>query len=272
LKFDSDQFDCLSIMAGNAFMPLAPVGAWALIWLFEGVVEFPGWIQGCGAIVLPRLPLVAALFLAGLAGSVTHCATMCSGFVLGQAAQLADKPFLARLLLPYHLGRMTTYAALGVLAGSSFYSLTAWSGFGLLRQLMLSLVAVIFLAVFSERFLRRLGVVLPSLPLPRPPCVLSAMAGIARVKGVVSRFGLGVALGFSPCPIVFAALMAVAAKADPLAGGVAMAAFALGTTPGLMGIGLAGSRLLTTHPRLQDGLSLAALGINGVVLLALAAS
>lgn len=235
-------------------------------------MEFWSWIQGCGATLLPRLPLVAAMFLAGLAGSLTHCAAMCSGFVLGQAAQVADKPVLARLLLPYHIGRMTTYAALGVVAGGSFYVLTTCSGFGVLRQVMLSLVAVIFLAVFSERFLRKLGVALPSLPLPKPPCALSAMAGVGRARGAVSRFGLGMALGFLPCPMVFAALMAVAAHADPLVGGAAMAAFALGTTPGLMGIGLLGSRLLTTHPRLQDGLSLAALGINGVVLLALAAN
>jgi sulfite exporter TauE/SafE len=35
--------------------------------------------------------MVGALFLAGLAGGVTHCAGMCAPFVLAQAAATADR-------------------------------------------------------------------------------------------------------------------------------------------------------------------------------------
>ena len=76
--------------------------------------------------------IVGALLIAGLAGGAAHCAGMCGPFVLAQTAgRLAAVPVekfgrLTRLggalLLPYHAGRMVTYAGLGAvgsaLAGS----------------------------------------------------------------------------------------------------------------------------------------------------------
>src|SRR5581483_9045899 len=74
-----------------------------------------------------ELALLPGLLLAGLAGSAMHCAPMCGPFVLGQvsdrlaripAARLCEGSRLhAALLLPYHAGRLTTYAALGAVAG-----------------------------------------------------------------------------------------------------------------------------------------------------------
>src|SRR4051794_25197968 len=73
--------------------------------------------------------LLAGLFAAGLAGSLLHCAPMCGGFVLGQVAdRMARLPacrmcewqrLSAAALLPYHLGRLTTYGLLGALAAGS---------------------------------------------------------------------------------------------------------------------------------------------------------
>src|ERR1700760_857703 len=80
----------------------------------------------CGAIPWSG-GLLVGLFLAGLAGSTMHCVPMCGGFVLGQVADGMARMPAARLcewrritngaLLPYHLGRLTTYAALGAVAG-----------------------------------------------------------------------------------------------------------------------------------------------------------
>ena len=67
--------------------------------------------------------LYGALFLAGLVGSLTHCAGMCGPFVLTQvgagletvpAAKMTEWTRLrGALLIPYHLGRFTTYVLLG---------------------------------------------------------------------------------------------------------------------------------------------------------------
>ena len=51
---------------------------------------------------------------------------------------------------------------------------------------------------------------------------------------------LGLVLGFLPCGLLYGALAAAAASASALGGLFAMAAFALGTIPALLAVGLAG--------------------------------
>ncbi|MGE0725999.1 MAG: sulfite exporter TauE/SafE family protein, partial [Alphaproteobacteria bacterium] len=73
------------------------------------------------------LALAGTLLVAGLLGGLTHCTTMCGPFVLAQVAAGLEHAgprygTLARLsggaLVPYHLGRLTTYVALGALGGA----------------------------------------------------------------------------------------------------------------------------------------------------------
>jgi len=213
-----------------------------------------------------HMPIVLALLLTGLGGSVTHCLTMCSGFVLGQTP--AGDSLLARLLLPYHAGRIATYSVLGAVAAAGFGVLTG-SAFAVLRHLLLAVVAVLFLAVFAERLLSRLSVRLP-LRLPAAGCALSAMRRLASVRHPLKRFALGASLGLLPCPLIFAATLGAAATGNAWAGALGMAAFGLGTTPALLGITFAKRQILNASPRVQDGLMLAALGLNGAILLTLA--
>ena len=80
----------------------------------------------CQAVAVEHGGLLASLFLAGLVGSATHCVGMCGPFVLAQTvARLEERPAsdmreIHRLsgaaLVPYHLGRATTYAGLGAIA------------------------------------------------------------------------------------------------------------------------------------------------------------
>src|SRR5687767_8695404 len=109
--------------------------------------------------------LMGALFLAGLAGGVTHCSTMCAPFVLAQAATGigAGGGRLRRLagaaLLPYQAGRMLGYGALGALAGGAAGLVTLASGMRWLLAALLAVAAVFMLAQASQRF----GAVLPRL-------------------------------------------------------------------------------------------------------------
>ena len=53
-------------------------------------------------------------------------------------------------------------------------------------------------------------------------------------------YGLGILLGFIPCGLLYGAVTIAAASGDALAGAFAMAAFAAGTMPALVGVGALG--------------------------------
>ena len=253
--------------------------------------------------------LVLGLLVAGAAGGPMHCAPMCGGFVLGQAAdRMARLPAAAlcerrritgALLLPYHLGRMLTYAGLGALAAGSAAVLGRAPWFGGVSAALLALAGLLFLGLA----VRRVVPLLPPAGRPRPAGRLAGgrLAGgrlasgrlaralaalersppawgrlIARLSGRIagrslpSGLLLGLTLGFLPCGFLYAALTAAAASLDPLTGAIGMAAFAFGTVPALVAVGLAGQ---AAGRRWQAGLarlSPAVLAANAAVLLVLA--
>jgi sulfite exporter TauE/SafE len=209
---------------------------------------FADCLHSLTAIGPEGVPAVAlALFLAGLAGGVTHCAGMCAPFVLAQAGATADRHagqgMLARLsgaaLLPYHLGRMLGYATLGGLAGAMAGLVTQLSGLRWLLAALLLAAAGLMAAQALARWRPSVaaggigGAWLVALIAP----LLAAPAGW---RGV----GLGLALSALPCGLLYAALAAAAAPGSALAGSIAMAAFVLGTVPALVGVALMGRLFL----------------------------
>jgi sulfite exporter TauE/SafE len=188
--------------------------------------------------------LAAALFLAGLAGSATHCVGMCGPFVLGQVtAGLAARPALSRLsggaLVPYHLGRMTTYVALGAAAGFASGLAVHGAGQRAVLALLLALGAVLMLAqAFGQ-----VAALVPALSLPRgiTDAVTRRAAPLLANPAGVRGYGLGLLLGFLPCGLLYGAVAAAAASGSALGAALGMAAFALGTVPALVGVGLAGA-------------------------------
>ena len=227
----------------------------------------------CGAVPLSG-GVIVGLLLAGLAGSPLHCAPMCGGFVLGQVAdRMARMPAAAlcewrrvgaAALLPYHLGRITTYAALGAAAGLSGGFVPRLSG------VLLLLAASLFLM----QGLRRIapGLYLPGLD--RTPPGWGRL--IRRVTGGLDRdrpvpgYVLGVALGFLPCGFLYAALVAAAASFNPWTGAAGMAAFGLGTVPALVVVGLAGQAAGHRYRRGSATLAPALMLVNAVLLAGLA--
>ena len=205
----------------------------------------PGGIASLGA----ALPL--AMLAAGAAGGVAHCAAMCGPFVLGQVSdRLARIPvgelcelarFTSGMLLPYHAGRLTTYAALGVLAGQA----GAASRIGILGTALPAFLLLFAALLFLGHALARLAPGLrPLLPvLERAP--LAWTRAVRRLARRIDRnrpgsgFLLGAALGFLPCGLLYAAI-AAAATNGPGGGALAMLAFGLGTVPSLVIVGVAG--------------------------------
>jgi sulfite exporter TauE/SafE len=188
---------------------------------------------------------MGALFLAGLAGGLTHCSAMCGPFVLAQAAASADASLgggmLRRLsgaaLLPYHLGRSLGYGVLGAVAGGMGALLSQGSGLRWIAALLLALAAVLMLAQASAR----LAAWLPRLPMPRLPRALEArLGGLLAAPTGWRGVRLGLLLSALPCGLLYAVLAAAAASGSALAGGLAMLAFVLGTVPALGAVALMG--------------------------------
>jgi sulfite exporter TauE/SafE len=222
--------------------------------------------------------LLLGLFAAGAVGSVVHCGPMCGAFVLGQmsermrrlpAERLCERQRIGNgLLLPYHLGRLTTYAGLGALAAGS----VAWFGhqawFGRLSGVLLVLAALLFMTKALARILPFAG------NIDRAPRFWGRMIGaVSRriTRGSLSGdYLLGVTLGFLPCGLLYAAIAAAAASGGSATGAAAMVAFGLGTAPILMVIGDTG---YAAGRRWNRGIAAAApvlMTLNAALLLALA--
>lgn len=194
----------------------------------------------------PILSVTVALFLSGLVGGFTHCAFMCGPFVLAQTTRrLESVPaqamsesvrFRSALLLPYHAGRITTYIALGALAGGLVGGLSAgWAAVSgvLLLTAGLALVA-------SALPVRWPGLRLPTGLLRFQTALLHFVAPLSLSPFGVRGFTLGLVLGLLPCPMIWSGLLAAAGTGSFAKGGLAMMALGLGTVPGLFVAALAG--------------------------------
>jgi sulfite exporter TauE/SafE len=241
-------------------------------------------LSHCHTTLSPHQPLLAGLFLAGLLGGFTHCMGMCGPFVLAQSMQPAGRGeglILRRLsswaLLPYHLGRATTYAALGATAALLSRQIIGTPFQHALMATLLAMAGVVFLMQFFKAF-------------------IPAKAGISRRSSRGSRihgnhmakyisrlarpffaapngmrgYVLGLMLGLLPCGLVYGALMMVAVTATPLAAAFGMALFALGTLPALWLVSSGGHALQRWKPTLVPALSCSLMALNGLMLIVLA--
>jgi hypothetical protein len=237
------------------------------------------WLSAwCGSEPVLRGGLLAGLFLAGLAGSVVHCAPMCGAFVLGQVSERMARLPEARLcerhrvgngmLLPYHLGRLTTYAGLGAVAAGSASLFGGGFWFGRVSAALLVVAAVLFLALAGRRVIPASGW-LDAMPRYWGRTLGRWTRTIPRGT-VAGEFLLGLALGFLPCGFLYGALAGAAASGRPVLGAAGMVAFGLGTVPSLMAVGIAGQ---AAGRRWNRGVAVAApvlMAFNAMLLLALA--
>ena len=185
---------------------------------------------------------VTAAFVAGLVGS-PHCIGMCGSFAILCGGRAADT-------LLWHLGRMTTYALLGALAGA----------FGALLPGPSWVAAAVSLALMLWFAAALAGLV----PQPRV-----AIPGLSKLGAAMSgnpnpgmRYAFGIVIGFLPCGLVYATLGIAVAAGTPMAGAAAMAAFGLGTAPLLSAVALGLRRVVARDLRVRRLLAAAVLAAS----------
>lgn len=188
-------------------------------------------------------PVLAGAFTLGLAGSV-HCLGMCGGIAAaaGTRTQSAASGAGAAMAgLSFNLGRIASYALLGLvvgaLVGAAVTQVHVRPFAVVLRALAGLLMLLMGLSLLTGRdllSLERAGGRLWERIRP--------LAGRALALPPATRFAaLGLLWGFLPCGLVYSALALSATSGSALAGGATMVAFGLGTLPAMLAVTLAGS-------------------------------
>jgi sulfite exporter TauE/SafE len=195
------------------------------------------------------LELGMAAFAAGLLGGV-HCLGMCGSFAVASAGGGSGRSKLGNAAT-HTLGRVTTYVALGALAGTVGSVATGWGWVGLA-------ISGVLLAYFTLR-LAGIG---PAVRI-RIPWVSRLAARSAKRGGFLGRYFFGVANGLLPCGLVYAALAMPIASGTTANGALVMLAFGIGTAPTMMGAAVLGGSLGRAPMGLRRALAVAIL-VGGV--------
>lgn len=190
---------------------------------------------------LPLPQLLAAFALSALGG--LHCAAMCGGFIGALQVNRPRDVSPLRLAVGYHAGRIASYTLAGALVGVLGGALYAAD----VLPLQVALLA------FGSAMLVVIGVTL-----------LGRGAWMKRIEGLGAwlwralaplarrvyppRSGrqalvAGLAWGWIPCGMVYAALPLALVAGSPWSGALVMLAFGLGTLPNLALVDVAAVKL-----------------------------
>ena len=214
------------------------------------------------------LPFFSA-FIVGLVGGV-HCVGMCGGIVatlsLGLPEQKRQNPFaMIPYQLAYNIGRIASYVFAGALMGGLGALLLQWLPLYIAQRILLTFAGVfmILLGLYIGGWwmilnkVEQAGTVLWRMVEPVGRKLLP-------VKTPAQAVGVGLIWGWVPCGLVYSMLINAVSSGSALNGAGVMLAFALGTLPNLiiMGLlaGVAAHLLQAPLTRKLAGLSIIAFG------------
>ena len=189
------------------------------------------------------------LFLLGFFGG-THCVGMCGGLSSAFALQLPPHLNRLGLIVLLNLGRISSYVLIGLivgLVGQVGISLddTRWLQNGLyIAANILLLLLGLYLAGLSTAAtqIERIG---------RPiwKRLNPILNRLLPIKSVPACFGVGMLWGWLPCGLVYSASLYALGSGNAVQGGLYMLAFALGTLPNLLAMGIFAVQLKTLLQR-----------------------
>lgn len=212
---------------------------------------------------MPPLSDLSLVMTLGVISSL-HCVQMCGPIVLSYGMAIGGQGRFRQLLahLAYTAGRLTTYGALGAVAGG------LGSGVDLAGRLagMRNAAAIVagcllfaggILVASGSRFGQRAAWTLPA----------TAVGRLIRSQTVRSKLAMGLVLGLLPCGLVYAVLLKSVETAGPVRGAVTMFAFGTGTSVALLAIGVFSSTIGRRLGRYSTRLAGAAVALTGILLL-----
>lgn len=193
-------------------------------------------------------PIFVSAFLMGLIGS-GHCIAMCGG--IASSLQLASNKRQTWLYsLAYNSGRALSYMLAGALvAGISSKFATQNSAFAL----FLSFLAGVFMLLVGV-YIMRLAATLQWLEKLGKTLIWQHLIKLNKylmpIDSPLKALGYGALWGWLPCGLVYSALTWAMTSGTAINGAFVMLAFALGTFPAMITLGVAAQKLNTlfNHP------------------------
>lgn len=167
--------------------------------------------------------VLTGVLVASIVGSV-HCIAMC-----GPLVGLHGGAKTLRLSLVHSLGRLTTYVALGAVAGLVGSAIDLAGRVGNLQRIATVLAAGAIIAIAVVPLVRkRRG--------PAKSPFTSALVRIRPKSAAKRAWLIGTLTGLLPCGWLWAFVVMAAGSASPLAGAAIMGTFWLGTAPAMVGV------------------------------------
>ncbi|MGL6069908.1 sulfite exporter TauE/SafE family protein [Craterilacuibacter sp.] len=214
-----------------------------------------------------------SLFVAGLLGG-GHCLGMCGGIVTALTVPHGTHKPNQLLLLGYNVGRIASYALIGALAGG--ISGFALSGGRLALLQWLLYIAANLILILLGLYLAGLSSLLTRVEVLGRPLWRRLQPLSRRMLPVTTlpqAIAVGAVWGWLPCGLVYSASLSALASASASNGAMLMLAFAFGTLPNLLLMGVFASQLknwLQKKPvRLFAGFLVALTGLIPLLHLAL---
>ena len=200
------------------------------------------------------LAIILSLFSLGLFGGFSHCIGMCSPFVLTQVTNRLEKTSIENFsnfkrlknfaLIPYHLGRITTYSLIGIFCSLITKNIRDFPQFKIIAACFLMIASITFLELlFEKSFFKTIKTTIKNkLPIKSknlkirlitPKFLSLIFSKLFKNPESLNGFFLGMILGFIPCGLLYSALLLATTVYSPFFAGIGMFAFGIATFPAL---------------------------------------
>ena len=175
-------------------------------------------------------------FIIGIAGSL-HCVGMCGPIVLALPAKINSKnlAYIIKRLL-YNIGRVTTYALIGIVVGYLGQSLKIWG----YQQTLSILIGVIILlwVIFPKKYHK---IITEQSFIKKGFNFLQRhISKLFKKQDYISFYAIGILNGFLPCGFVYMGAAGAASTGNYFSGGLYMILFGFGTVPALFVLSIFG--------------------------------
>lgn len=217
--------------------------------------------------------LTISLISLGLLGGFTHCIGMCGPFVITQVSKLMEQTPLENFsnftrlknlaLIPYQLGRISTYSLLGFFCSFFTKNIQDFIGFKIFSLFFLILAIVVFIDLLLEKkinFLTKFKLRFKSKILENGVAFFSKKTSFLfkNPRGFRGYF-LGLILGFIPCGLLYSSFLIAANFQNSFLAAFGMFLFGVSTFPSLF-LTAFGSNIFKKIPEFK-------LVIKGIILI-----